>query len=68
MAITYTDNFSFPLLSDGSSNWGSVANGAMETLDIEIKAAQTPIISMATSQVLVNKRLGTVLLKHFDND
>ena len=67
MTISYTDNFVFPLLDTGSSNWGAGINGMLETVDLELKAAQTPIILMSNSQILVNKRLGTVLLKHHNN-
>ena len=44
MATTYTDNFSFPLLGSGSDDWDAVINGMIETIDIEIKAAQSPLI------------------------
>jgi len=33
MAISYTDNYLFPLLDTGSSNWASVMNGMLETVD-----------------------------------
>ena len=67
MAISYTDNFAFALLDTGSSNWGAVINAMLETVDLELKAAQSPIILMSNSQILVCKRLGTVLLKHYNN-
>jgi hypothetical protein len=65
MATTYTDNFLFPLLSDGSSNWGAVANGAMETLDIELKAAQSPLVSLVYDQTQISLVHGEIVLQHY---
>ncbi len=64
MAITYTVNFTLPLLTDGSSNWGSVVNGLMEIIDLEMKAAQTPIVTM-TPDVVISRLTGEVILKHY---
>jgi len=65
MATTFTDNFLFPLLSDGSSNWGSVANGAMEKLDIELKAAQSPLVSLIYDQTQISRLFGEIVLQHY---
>ena len=65
MAITYTDNFLLPLLSDGSSNWGSVANGAMEVLDRELKAAQSPLVSLVYKQTQISRVFGEIVLQHY---
>lgn len=67
MAISYTDNFNFPLVDDACQNWGAIWNGVMQDLDVEMKAAQTPIILM-NGQVVVSMRLREVVLKHYDND
>ncbi len=60
----FTDNFLFPLLPDGSSNWGAVINAMLEVIDIELKAAQTPI-SNRTPDILIVRSSGEVLLQHF---
>ena len=65
MATTYTDNFLLAKLSTGSSNWGSNYNGAMETLDIEIKAAQSPLVSLINNQTLISRLNGEIVLQHF---
>lgn len=64
MAISYTDNFQFPLLDDATENAGAVFNGVLEDLDTEVAAAQNPIM-LTSGEVLVSKRLGQVILKHF---
>lgn len=64
MAISYTDNFSFPLLDAGSDGWDAVMNGMLTDLDIELKAAQTPIM-LTSGEIVISKRLGEVLLKHY---
>ena len=65
MATTFTDNFLLPLLSSGSSNWGAVANGAMETLDIELKAAQSPLVSLVYNQTQISRVFGGIVLQHY---
>jgi uncharacterized alpha/beta hydrolase family protein len=64
MAISYTDNFNFPLLEAGSDGWDAVINGMITDLDTEVKAAQTPIV-LTSAQIVVSKRLGEVVLKHY---
>ena len=64
MAISYTDNFSLPLLEAGSDGWDAVINGIITDLDIELKAAQTPIV-LTSGELLISKRLGEVVLKHY---
>lgn len=64
MVISYTDNFSFPLLEAGSDGWDAVMNGMLTDLDVELKAAQTPIM-LTTGEIVISKRLGEVLLKHY---
>jgi len=66
MATSYTDNFNFPLLDTGSGGWDATFNGMLTDLDTELKAAQTPII-LLTGEVVVSKRLGEVILKHYQN-
>lgn len=66
MAISYTDNFSFALLDTGSSNWGAVTNSMLEAVDLELKAAQTPIM-LFTGEILVSRLLGEVILRHYNN-
>ena len=63
MAITFTDNFLLPLLTDGLNNWGANFNGAMETLDREVKAAQSPLVNR-TPEILIMRDTGEVLLIH----
>lgn len=63
MATTYTDNFLLPMLSTGSSNWGAVFNAAMETLDREVKAAQSPLVNR-TPEILIRRDTGGVLMIH----
>ena len=65
MSATFTDNFLLPLLSTGSSNWGAVANGAMETLDREVKAAQKPLVSLLNKQILISRLHGGIVLQHY---
>ena len=66
MAISYTDNFNFPLLEAGSDGWDAVINGMLTDLDIELKAVQTPII-LTSGEIVISKRLGEVLLKHYQH-
>lgn len=66
MAISYTDNFSFPLLEAGSDGWAAVMNGMLTDVDIELKAAQTPII-LTSGELLISLRLGEVILKHYQH-
>ena len=66
MAISYTDNFNFPLLEAGSDGWDAIINGMLIDLDIELKAAQTPII-LASGDFVISKRLGEVILKHYQH-
>ena len=66
MSISYTDNFNFPLLEAGSDGWDAVINGMLTDLDIELKAAQTPII-LTSGEIVISKRLGEVLLKHYQH-
>ena len=64
MAISYTDNFNFPLLEAGSDGWDAVMNGMLVDLDTELKAAQTPII-LTSGELLISMRLHEVMLKHY---
>lgn len=64
MAISYTDNFNFPLLDAGSDGWDAVINGMLVDVDTELKAAQTPII-LTSGEIVVSKRLHEILLKHY---
>lgn len=66
MTISYTNNFNFPLLDVGSDGWAATINGMITDLDTELKAAQTPIMLM-TGEIVVSRRLGEVMLKHYDN-
>jgi len=66
MTISYTDNFSFPLLDTGSDGWDAVMNGMLEDLDTELKAAQTPIM-LTSGEIVVSMRLREVVLKHYQN-
>ncbi len=65
MATTFTDNFGFPLLPDGSENWGTVFNAAMEKMDIEIKAAQSPLVSLIFNQTQISRIFGEIVLQHY---
>ena len=64
MAISYTDNFNFPLLEAGSDGWDAVINGMLVDLDIELKAAQSPIV-LTSGEIVVSRRLGEIVLKHY---
>lgn len=64
MTISYTENFNFPLADDACENWGAIFNGVLEDLDIETKAAQTPIM-LTSGELVVSRRLGEVILKHY---
>lgn len=64
MAISYTTNFSFPLLDAGSDGWDAAINGMITDMDIELKAAQTPII-LTSESLVISKRLHEVVLKHY---
>lgn len=65
MPITFTDNFLFPLLTDGVSNWGANFNAAMDTLDREVKAAQSPLVSLVFEQILISRLNGEIVLQHY---
>lgn len=67
MAISYTDNFNFPLLEAGSDGWDAVMNGMLVDVDIELKAAQSPII-LTSGEIVVSLRLGEIVLKHYQID
>jgi len=66
MAISYTDNFGFALLESGSDGWDAEINNVLTVLDTELKAAQTPII-LTTGEIIVSRRLGEIILKHFQS-
>ena len=66
MTISYTENFNWPLADDVCENWGAIFNGVLEDLDIELKAAQTPII-LTSGELLISLRLGEVILKHYQH-
>lgn len=66
MATTYTENFQFPKLDTGSSNYGSVVNGMLETMDTEIFKAQNPMVNRS-GEVLVSLVNGTVMLKKYSS-
>jgi hypothetical protein len=65
MAISYTDNFQLALPDTGSSNWGAAYNAAMERLDIEVKAAQTPLVLRDTLDNLIIRSTGETVLQHY---
>ena len=65
MATTYTDNFTFPLLGSGSSGWDAVINGMLESVDIEIKAAQSPLVSLLNDQTLISMLNNEIILQHY---
>ncbi len=64
MAISYTTHFNFALLDTGSDGWDAETNSIFTNLDLELKAAQTPII-LTTTEVVVSRRLGEIILKHY---
>jgi len=66
MTISYTDNFGFALIDSGSDGWDAEINGVLTDLDIELKAAQTPII-LTTGEPVVSRRLREVILKHYQS-
>ena len=68
MTISYTDNFEFALLDTGASNWGAVVNAMLEKVDLELKAAQTPISLLSTQQQLVQRSTGEIILKHYSGN
>jgi len=44
MAISYTDNFQFPLLDTGSDGWDAVMNGMLVDVDRLLAEARNPFI------------------------
>jgi hypothetical protein len=65
MAISYTTNFNWPMSGDAGENWGAIWNGVVEDLDIEVKAAQNPIV-LTTGEIVISMRLGgAVILRHY---
>lgn len=64
MAISYTDNFNWPLLDDGSGNSGAVWNGIAEDLDIEVYTAQHPIVNRS-GETIISFAQGEVVFKRF---
>ncbi len=65
MTTTFTDNFLLGKLDTGSSNWGSVANGNINTIDLELKAAQSPLVSLLFDQILISRLNGEIVLQHY---
>lgn len=44
MAISYTDNFGFPLLDSGSDGWDAVINGMLVDMDRAMAETRNPLI------------------------
>jgi len=44
MAISYTDNFNFPLLDSGSGGWDATFNGMLVDMDRLMAEARNPLI------------------------
>ena len=44
MTISYTTNFSFPLLESGSDGWDAVMNGMLVEVDRLLAEARSPLI------------------------
>jgi hypothetical protein len=65
MTISYTDNFGLALPDTGSSNWGAATNASMEKLDIEVKAAQSPLVSLINQEILISRINGGIVLQHY---
>ena len=65
MTISYTTNFLLPKLSDGGGNWGAVFNAMLDTVDLETKAAQSPLVSLIFNQTLINRLNGEIVLQHY---
>jgi len=64
MDVTYSTNYNFPLLGNGIGNWGAVWNGILLDTDIELKAAQSPLVSMS-GEVVISSALGEVVFRHY---
>jgi len=44
MAISYTDNYAFPLLEQGSDEWDAVMNGMLIDMDKLMAEASNPLV------------------------
>lgn len=44
MAISYTDNFNFPLLDFNSDGWDAIMNGMLVDVDLLLAEARNPLI------------------------
>ena len=65
MAISYTTNFALAKLDTGSSNWGAVTNADKDVIDRELKAAQSPLVSLINNQILISRLNGEIVLQHY---
>ena len=65
MAITYTDNFDFPLLSDTTENWGAVFNGIVTRMDRELYKSQHPLINRH-GNIMVSPIKKTVIKRQYN--
>jgi hypothetical protein len=52
MAISYTDNFEFPLLESGSNRWDAVINGALESLDLHLWQNRNQVFNLAGNLIV----------------
>jgi len=66
MTISYTNHFSFALVDTGNSNWGAVTNAMLESVDIEVKAAQTPIMDRS-GNIITSSLREQVILKRYNH-
>ncbi|KKL81563.1 hypothetical protein LCGC14_1993510 [marine sediment metagenome] len=55
MAVKYTNNFNFPLLTDGGKSWGAVINGVFFDLDEMLGDANILVYDILTyeNEILV---------------
>jgi len=73
MSISYTENFSFPLLDSGSGGWLAVLNGMITNLDTLMAEARNPLTwdDDGDDYLLINSPTGkkpTTELLTYDGD
>jgi len=66
MAITYSDNYSFPLLDSGSDGWDATMNGFIEDVDRMMWQRANPLVSMDSEAVMVSYIRKGIILRYQD--
>lgn len=65
MSTSFTLNFLWAKHDTGASNWGATYNAVLNSMDIELKASQSPLVSLLFDQVLISRLNGEIVLQHY---